>query len=216
MVPAGPGRYKAMVGSMTITRPTRSPLFDAARALLPIGLCARDRRFAARHAGSSVVAMRSTIGEAARWTIEESDSRGLQRRLWRPRPFEGGSPETADVVEAGQPDPVAAPAVGEGGMTARLPGPLAVGRGRSPRDAAADRRPRSADQLRALGVTIAWCRRLEQSGPSRRERKAVAREQRRQLTEHVDDLCPSAEAVVCRGSCRYMALRVAMAVNREG
>jgi hypothetical protein len=37
MVPAGPGKYRAMVGSMAITRPTRQPMLDGARALLALG-----------------------------------------------------------------------------------------------------------------------------------------------------------------------------------
>lgn len=52
---------------------------------------------ASRHAGSTTIAMRSTVGEAARWTIEESDGGGLRRRIWRPHsnaaPGGAGAPE---------------------------------------------------------------------------------------------------------------------------
>jgi hypothetical protein len=50
---------------------------------------------AARHAGSDVVAMRSTVGEAARWRIEERDCIGrglLNKRRWEPFPNAPASP----------------------------------------------------------------------------------------------------------------------------
>jgi hypothetical protein len=112
MTPAGPGKYRVMVGSMTITRPTRQPLFDGARALLALGYDPAGA-VTARHAGSDTIAMRSTIGEAAHWTIEEADRGGLRKRLWIPRSSWGGSPEMADDTAAGRPAPVAALAVGE-------------------------------------------------------------------------------------------------------
>ena len=106
MVPAGPGKYRAMVGSMAITRPTRQPLLDGARTLPALGY-APETRIVARHAGSDIIALRGVLGELARGTVEESDARGLQKRLWRPRPSEGGSPETAADDAAGQISPAA-------------------------------------------------------------------------------------------------------------
>ena len=69
MASGGPGKFKAMLGSMAITKPTRQPLLDAARALAALGYSA-ETTIIARHAGSDTVAMRSTVGESARWTIE--------------------------------------------------------------------------------------------------------------------------------------------------
>ena len=64
MVPAGPGKYRALLGSIAITRPTRQPRLDGARALLALGY-APETAITARHAGSDTIAMRSTVGEAA-------------------------------------------------------------------------------------------------------------------------------------------------------
>jgi choline dehydrogenase-like flavoprotein len=46
---------------------------------------------AARHRDSTIVAMRSILAEAAKWTIEESDRGGLRKRLWRPFGMAGSS-----------------------------------------------------------------------------------------------------------------------------
>jgi len=35
--------------------------------------------------------MRSTVGEAARWTIKEEEGRGLRKRLWEDPPSRAGS-----------------------------------------------------------------------------------------------------------------------------
>ena len=67
----------------------------------------------ARHAGSATIAMRSTIGEAARLTMKETDKRGLRRRLWMPRSSWEGSPETAAGVAAGHSPSDASPLPGE-------------------------------------------------------------------------------------------------------
>lgn len=81
-VPGKPGRYMAMLGEVELCRSTQ-PFLTAARALLAEGY-ASDLVLEARHAGSPIVALRSTIGEAARWMIEETDRGGLRKRRWRP------------------------------------------------------------------------------------------------------------------------------------
>ena len=47
------------------------------------------------------MAMRSTVGEAAKWTVEERESHGLRRVLWRPHPMahSSGQGETKDALE---------------------------------------------------------------------------------------------------------------------
>ena len=83
LVPAGIGRYVATLDGRAIVKPTRQPFFNAARALLAMG---HDPAtvLEARHRGSAIVAMRSAIGEAAKWTIKETDRGGLQKRRWEP------------------------------------------------------------------------------------------------------------------------------------
>ena len=63
MAPAGPGKCRAMVGSMSITRPTRQPQLDGARALLALGY-PPETIITARHAGSDIVAMQRGPGRA--------------------------------------------------------------------------------------------------------------------------------------------------------
>jgi hypothetical protein len=107
-VPGRPGAHDAMHGGRRLCR-SRQPFLDGARALLAAGV-APETVLEARHRGSAIVALRSTVGEAARWTIEESDRDGLRRRLWRPRPSEvreeappsrAGAPEDARSALAG-------------------------------------------------------------------------------------------------------------------
>ncbi len=93
-----PGIYDAMLGQRRIVR-SRQPLLDAARVLLGEGADPATV-IEACHLGSGTVALRSTIGDAARWTLEESDRGGLRRRLWRPRPpdaFQDGPPFRAET-----------------------------------------------------------------------------------------------------------------------
>lgn len=108
-VSSRPGHFTAHLGDRCIVRASRQPLYDAARALAGEGVPA-STPIATRHAGSSTVAMRSTVGEASRWTIEESDSRGLRRRIWRPHPNAvrggAGAPDNERGDEPGTDEPV--------------------------------------------------------------------------------------------------------------
>ena len=86
------GRYRAMLdGRLLVT--SREPLYAAARVLLAEGV-SPDEVLEAQHASSPIVAMRSTVGEAAKWTVEETDKGGMQRRKWRPfgSPRQDGPP----------------------------------------------------------------------------------------------------------------------------
>jgi hypothetical protein len=107
--PAGPGKYRAPLGSMAITKPTRQPFYDAARALIELGY-APETVIVARHAGSDTVAMRGTIGELAQWTIKERDRGGLRKERWQPYDADSSfpvAPKTAAPASAGQQSPLA-------------------------------------------------------------------------------------------------------------
>ena len=71
--PAGPGKCRAYLGDLAITRPTRQPMFDGARALLTLGYDPMTV-VRARHTGSETVAMRGVLGDLALWTVEEFGS----------------------------------------------------------------------------------------------------------------------------------------------
>ena len=75
--PIGSGRFAAMLDGAELCR-SRAPFFAAARALLTRGADAAAVLLA-RHDGSSVIALRSTIGEAAKWSISEGVKGGLNR-----------------------------------------------------------------------------------------------------------------------------------------
>ena len=81
----------------------------------------RETVITARHRGSTIVAMRSTLAEAAKWTIEESDRGGLRKRLWRPFGMAGSSRDGVPENARGHVDvedrPAAAAALLEGHMT---------------------------------------------------------------------------------------------------
>ena len=85
-----PGRFHvALASGVPLPRSTRQPLFDGARALLKLGHDP-ERLIEVSHLGSAIVAMRATVGEAARWLIEEPDRGGLRKRLWKPNDFRSG------------------------------------------------------------------------------------------------------------------------------
>jgi hypothetical protein len=100
------GRFKAEAHGGILTKATRQPFFEAARELRAAGV-SPETELTASHAGSKIVAMRSTVGAAAKWTIEERDRGGLRKRLWRPFPGTRGAPKTAEDDSDG---PLPAPA----------------------------------------------------------------------------------------------------------
>jgi hypothetical protein len=83
--PAGPGRYTATLPNGENLVTSHQPLFAGARALAARGVDPATL-LTMRHAGSHTVAMRSTVGRAAKLTVEEPDRGGLSIRAYRPRP----------------------------------------------------------------------------------------------------------------------------------
>ena len=75
LLPFGPGRYRAVLSGRILCT-SRQPFFDGARVLLAEGV-EPATVYEARHQGSTTVAMRSTVGEAAKWTVTVSDAGGL-------------------------------------------------------------------------------------------------------------------------------------------
>ena len=67
---------------------SRQPLFDGARRLLAEGV-APDTALTTRRRGSPIIAMRSTVGEAAKWTVAERNRGGLHKERWQP--YDAGS-----------------------------------------------------------------------------------------------------------------------------
>lgn len=91
LVPVPPSdRFDVIMPDGRILVRSRQPLFDGARKLADLGYDP-DILIEARHRHSPIVAMRSTIGEAAKWTIEENDRRGLRKRPWRQYGGPGGA-----------------------------------------------------------------------------------------------------------------------------
>lgn len=99
---ARPGCYAAVLGDRDLCV-SREPALCASRKLLAEG-APPGAAIEFRHVGSrDVVAIRGTIGELAKWTIEESDRHGLKRRRYRSpeekglraRPGGGVAPEIA-------------------------------------------------------------------------------------------------------------------------
>ena len=85
------GRYDAVLPDGRVLARSRQPLFAAARTLLSEGF-APETAITARHAGSEIVAMRSTVGEAAQWTVKERDKGGLSKERWQPYDADSSSP----------------------------------------------------------------------------------------------------------------------------
>jgi hypothetical protein len=114
------GYYTARCNGRLLCR-SRQPFLDSARELLATGYPA-DTIIVMRHAGSAVEALRSTIGAAARLTVETSEQGTPVFRQWRgPRtrgagpsiaPCEGAATslwmEAADALAAAIPAPPAA------------------------------------------------------------------------------------------------------------
>ena len=77
------GRWRALLDGTKLLVTSREPFYSAARVLLGEGLDP-ETVLEAQHKGSPIVAMRCKLGEAAKWTVQETDKGGLQRRKWRP------------------------------------------------------------------------------------------------------------------------------------
>jgi len=60
---------------------SRQPLLDGASALLADGIDP-ETPIVTRHAGDDFDAMRSTIGEAAKWTVQENEKVGPRFVRW--------------------------------------------------------------------------------------------------------------------------------------
>lgn len=81
--PKGIDRYLALIeGEAVIT--SRQPLFASARVLLDRG-ADPDTVVTMRHEGSATVSLRSTVGRAAGWRVEEPDRGGIRLRRYVPR-----------------------------------------------------------------------------------------------------------------------------------
>ncbi|MFO1038017.1 MAG: hypothetical protein U1E45_14365 [Geminicoccaceae bacterium] len=89
--PGRPGFYRAMLGARCLTV-SRQPFFDAARVLLRDG-ADPNTEIRARHVGANGPALRSTVGEAARWTVKERDRGGLRREPYEALPSFPGAVE---------------------------------------------------------------------------------------------------------------------------
>lgn len=74
-----------LAGSDAVVCVSETPLLDAARALLAQGKANPDDMLVMRHAGSSVDALRGTVGVAAGLRIEETGW-GPKLRKYKPRP----------------------------------------------------------------------------------------------------------------------------------
>jgi hypothetical protein len=78
-----PWLFSATLDGVVIVKASRQPLLDGARALLGLGW-SPTARLTASHAGDTTAQLQSTIGEAAKWTVTESDRGGLRKALWQP------------------------------------------------------------------------------------------------------------------------------------
>ena len=95
--PAGRGRFCAMVGGRMLVIMSRTPFLTAARVLLADGVDpATPIRM--RHEGSSVIALRSTVGEAASLTVVERDDGKTAPRF---RPFKEYPANNSGIAKDG-------------------------------------------------------------------------------------------------------------------
>jgi hypothetical protein len=98
--PLGRGLYEARLGSTVLCR-SKTPFLSAARALLEANH-APETQLTMAHEGSDVVAMRATLGTAARLTVEETHRSGPNFRPYRPHPRPSMAPAATegDTVDA--------------------------------------------------------------------------------------------------------------------
>lgn len=94
-------RYHATLDGEVIAT-SRQPFFAAARALQAMGYD-DEVVLTASHEGSTTLAMRSTIGRAAGWSVSEGERTGLQRDQFKEGRFQ--LPRT-DQFRAQRPDPL--------------------------------------------------------------------------------------------------------------
>lgn len=82
--PAGRGRFHAHLGDRLITT-SETPFYSAARILRAEGVLPQEP-LTMSHAGSNAVALRSTVGEAALFTVQDNDH-GIRTRRYVPSPY---------------------------------------------------------------------------------------------------------------------------------
>lgn len=100
-----PGTYWPIFNGEKLTQATRQPFFDSARSLLKLGVDP-EAVLVARHAGSKIEAMRSTVGEAAKWSCWEADRGRIGKTRYSPYvPFPAmpSVPPAADEASVGVP-----------------------------------------------------------------------------------------------------------------
>jgi hypothetical protein len=92
ITPSRCGRYNASLGDRLLAR-SRQRFLDAARELIALG-CDPSATLLLRHAGSKTVALRATVGRAARLTVDEDPRPRFRRyRAWdRPPPIVENTP----------------------------------------------------------------------------------------------------------------------------
>jgi hypothetical protein len=80
--PLGRGRFAASLDQRLLCK-SKTPLLTAARILQAEGV-PDDAPLTMTREGSSIVAMRSTVGKAAGLIVEETDTRGPRFKTYRP------------------------------------------------------------------------------------------------------------------------------------
>lgn len=83
--PAERGRYHAHLDGRLLTT-SYTPFFAAARILQAEGVLPQEP-LTMTHEGSDVVCLTSTVGEAARLTVEDGKNSGPLLRPYRPSPY---------------------------------------------------------------------------------------------------------------------------------
>lgn len=78
---SGKGRFEAVYAGEVLAV-SRTPLLSAARELQRRGV-RENAEITMRHEGSEIVAMRSTVGAAARLTVEERDHKPIRFGIYR-------------------------------------------------------------------------------------------------------------------------------------
>lgn len=77
------GRFDAIFRGAIIAERTHTPFCDAARAMLAKGYAKGSDQLEMQHIGSDTIALRSTVGTAARTTVTEDGTKFIK---WRPPP----------------------------------------------------------------------------------------------------------------------------------